>query len=399
MNKFFCRIYQKIMKFAMHFLPWREPILLEGENSVCEIPEIFRSKGIDSVLLVSDKGITSKGLHESTLKAFKQTGIKCTVYDETIPNPTIDNIEEGLNLYHKNNCKGIVAIGGGSPMDCAKGIGARVGNPNKTIAEMRGILKVRRKMPTFVAVPTTAGTGSETTLAAVITDSTTHEKYALNDPDLIPNYAILDPTLTLSLPPFYTATTGLDALTHAIEAYIGNSNTKKTKKCAEEATKLIFENLIKAYENGSDIVARENMQRASFLAGVAFTRAYVGNVHAIAHTLGGEYQTPHGLANAIILPYVLEYYGSSIYKKIFKLCEKCGFFPETKSPKEKTEKFIESIKKLNSHFELGNKIQSLKKEDIPKLVKRAMKEANPLYPVPKIFDFKYFENIYEKLLA
>lgn len=398
MSKFGCRIYQKIMKVAMHFLPWREPIVLEGENSVCEIPEIFKSKGINSVLLVTDKGLMQHGVPESTINALKDQGINCTIYDETVPNPTIDNIEAGLKLYKENGCMGIIAVGGGSPMDCAKGIGARLTNPKKTIQQMRGILKVKHNMPLFVAVPTTAGTGSETTLAAVITNSTTHEKYAINDPHLIPHYAILDPTLTLSLPPFYTATTGMDALTHAVEAYIGNSNTKKTKKCAEEAVKLIFENLVKAYENGSNVVARENMQRASFLAGVAFTRAYVGNVHAIAHTLGGQYQTPHGLANAVILPYVLESYGSKIYKKIFKLCKNAGILKEVNTPQECTQKFIEYIYNLNKTFGVPKTIKELKKEDIPKLIPRAMKEANPLYPVPKIFNYDDFAKIYYKLL-
>lgn len=181
-----------------------------------------------------------------------------------------------------------------------------------------------KKLPLLMAVPTTAGTGSETTLAAVITDAQTRHKYAINDFPLIPRYAVLDPKVTLSLPPFVTATTGMDALTHAVEAYIGNSSTRGTRKNAEMAVKLIFENLDTAYTNGSDIDARRNMLHASYYAGCAFTKSYVGYVHAVAHSLGGEYNVPHGLANAVLLPFVLQEYGETIHQKLYKLAVAAG---------------------------------------------------------------------------
>lgn len=397
MNKCFCRIYQGVMRVAMYFLPWRKPIMILGENAISRIPELYISKDIGSVIIITDTGITSRGLHNSLIAALDKYKMTYILYDKTVPNPTIDNIEEAYKLYSNNSCQGIIAIGGGSALDCAKGVGARVANPNKTITNMRGLLKVRHDMPLFVAIPTTAGTGSETTLAAVITDSNTHEKYALNDPHLIPHYAFLDPSLTLSLPPSLTASTGMDALTHAVEAYIGHANTKGTKKASAEATKLIFKNLPIAFKEGTNIEARENMQKAAYLAGIAFTRAYVGNVHAIAHTLGGQYGTPHGLANAIILPVVLDYYGKSIYKSIGKLCDKAELFDSTLSNKEKTKKFIAQIKDMNQSFGFGFNIDKLKLEDIPMLIPRAMREANPLYPVPKIFSYKDFDNIYTLL--
>ena len=399
MNKCYCRFFQGVMRIGMYFLPWRQPKLLIGENAIAEIPEIFLANNITSVMLVTDKGIVEHHLEQPILEALKKAKIKCTVYDKTVANPTIDNIEEGLAKYKKDSCQGLIAIGGGSPMDCAKGIGARAVRPNKSITKMRGLLKVNRKLPLLVAVPTTAGTGSETTVAAVITDSKTHEKYAINDPSLIPHYAVLDPTLTVSLPPMLTASTGMDALTHAIEAYVGKSNTQATQKEAVEAVQLIFENLPKAVTNGSDIKARENMQKASFLAGLAFTRAYVGNVHAVAHTLGGQYGTPHGLANAIILPYVLDYYGKTIYKKIDKLCEQAGLFTNAKNPQERTEMFIAHIREMNKSFGIGTKIDALKAEDFSILCERANREANPLYPVPMIFTKQDFKNIFEKILV
>ncbi len=398
MSKIGCRMFQAVMRLGMCFIKYREPVMLTGENSTGEIGKIFKRHQISCVLLVTDKGIVSKNLHQSSLEALKKNNIKCVIYDKTVPNPTIDNIEEGLKMYLENACQGILTIGGGSAMDCAKGIGARVANPKKSISQMRGILKVTHKIPILVAVPTTAGTGSETTLAAVITDSKTHEKYAINDPKLIPHYAVLDPVLTLSLPPSLTASTGMDAFVHAIEAYIGKSNTKNTEKNAELATRLIIENLQRAFDDGKNLEAREKMQQASFFAGVAFSRAYVGNVHAIAHTLGGQYQVPHGFANAVILPYVLKYYGKTIYNRIDKLCRKVGFLDDIQSKQEKTEKFIEYIESLNKKFGFPDKIDELKEEDIETLAKRADKEANPLYPVPMIFSLKDFENIYRMLL-
>ena len=186
--------------------------------------------------------------------------------------------------------------------------------PNQSLAQMKGILKVHKKLPLLMAVPTTAGTGSETTLAAVITDADTRYKYAINDFPLIPRYAVLDPKVTLSLPPFITATTGMDALTHAVEAYIGNSTTIDTRRDALKAVKLIFENIDIAYEHGDNIQARRNMLHASFYAGCAFTKSYVGYVHAVAHSLGGQYNVPHGLANAILLPLVLREYAPALTK-------------------------------------------------------------------------------------
>lgn len=297
MYELFCRVYQGVFRLVSYILPWRTPELLEGENVLKGLPELIKSKGIDSILIVTDSVIASLGLMDGLLKGLSDECVDFVVYDKTVQNPTIDNIEEALRMYKANNCQSIVAFGGGSPMDCAKGVGARVARPKKSISQMKGVFKVMKKSPPMFAIPTTAGTGSETTIAAVITDSKTHEKYAINDTSLIPHYAVLDPLLTVKLPPHITSTTGVDALTHAVEAYIGRSNTKQTKQQSRDAIKLIFENIFEAYSNGTDLVARANMQKASFLAGQAFTRAYVGYVHAIAHTLGGFYSVPHGLAN------------------------------------------------------------------------------------------------------
>ncbi|WHY88818.1 iron-containing alcohol dehydrogenase [Neobacillus novalis] len=386
MYKVYCRSFQGVMKIASSFMPWREPELLVGENSLKELPKLIKRNKIESVLIVTDQGIVSVGLMDEFLKNLRVEEIDYFIYDKTVPNPTIDNIEEAFQMYTANNCKGIVAFGGGSPMDCAKGVGARAARPNKSIPQMKGVLKVLKKMPPLFAIPTTAGTGSEATLAAVVSNSETHEKYAIMDTSLIPHYAVLDPLLIVNLPPHITAATGIDALTHAVEAYIGRSNTKETKQYSLDAVKLIFENLYESYSNGTNIQARANMQKAAYLAGMAFTRAYVGYIHAIAHTLGGFYSVPHGLANAIILPYVLEYYGESVHKPLAELAELVGIVDPADTTEQKAVRFIEAIKKLNDSMAIPKKVSGIVERDIPVMVERALKEANPLYPVPRILN-------------
>ena len=392
------RLYQGVFRVAVNFLDWTPPKIISGPGSVKKLPAVIKSKGLKKMMIVTDKGLMSLNLLDGLFEGLKAEGIDYVVYDKTQPNPSIDNIEEVRSLYLDNGCEGFIAFGGGSPMDCAKAAGARVVRPNKTVQKMRGQLKVIKKLPPFFAVPTTAGTGSETTLAAVVTDTKTHEKYALNDPRLRPGYAVLDPELTVGLPPHITSTTGMDALTHAVEAYIGHSNTKETSAKAEQATKMIFENLETAYNNGSDIHAREQMLLASHYAGIAFTRAYVGNVHAIAHNLGGFYGVPHGLANPIILPYVLDYYGDTAYERLARLSEFAGVAKDGQSDEEKAKAFIQEIRDMNARMNIPDKIDKIQESDIPTIAQRALKEANPLYPVPKIMDLEDCMGVIRRLM-
>lgn len=402
MNIFFkayCRIYQRVMYVAEFFLPWREPEQLSGDGSLLKLPAFAKSKGWKSSLIVTDSMLMGLGMVTPLIEGLKAEGIAVQVYDKVVPNPTITNIEEGLKIYKDNNCDNIIAFGGGSPMDCAKGIGARVARPNKPISKMKGVLKVLKKLPPLIAIPTTSGTGSEATLAAVISNPDTHEKYPINDPVLIPHYAVMDPTLTKGLPKPITSTTGIDALTHAVEAYIGSENTAKTKRDAIEATQLIFKYLVRAYDDGGDMEARSKMQRASFLAGMAFTRAYVGYVHAMAHTLGGFYGVPHGLANSIILPHVLEAYGEKAHKKLAQLADAVGI--EGKDDAEKAGKFIQAIRDMNKHMDIPEKVEGkwqIQEKDIPTMVKRASKEANPLYPVPVLWGEEELTAMFKKIM-
>ncbi len=397
LKKAFFRAYQSVFKIAMFAFDWSEPETLEGPGAIRKLPEFIKSKGVNKVLIVTDKGLMSIHLLDSLFEEMTKAGVEYVVYDGTEPNPSIENIEDARQLYVDNNCEGLIAFGGGSPMDCAKAAGARVSNPRIPVRKMRGVLKLGHKLPPLFPVPTTAGTGSEVTLAAVVSDRKTHEKNAINDPRLRPKYAVLDPELTTGLPPHITSTTGMDALTHAVEAYIGRSNVKSTEMYAEKATKMIFESLETAYTDGKNVEARETMLKASYYAGMAFTRAYVGYVHAIAHNLGGFYGIPHGLANAVILPYVLEYYGETAHARLAKLAVIAGVKTDG-TDKEKAEAFIEAIKQMNKNMNIQDKFDCIKEEDIPTIVKRALKEGNPLYPVPKIMDAADCEAVIRRLM-
>jgi alcohol dehydrogenase class IV len=397
MKIIFYRIYQFLLKIASALLHWPIPVLLDGENSVLKVPAILTQKGIKRVLLVTDKTLTQLGITTPLLQALADEGIETVVFDETIPNPTISNVENALRIYQSSQSGAIIAFGGGSSMDCAKGVGARVANPGKSIAQMRGLLKVGHPIPLLIAIPTTAGTGSETTIAAVISNPETHEKYAINDQKLVPAYAVLDPLLTVGLPPHITSTTGLDALTHAVEAYIGRSNTPQTREAARKAVALIFENLYTAYSNGKDVEARANMLKASFYAGIAFTRAYVGYVHAIAHTLGGFYSVPHGLANAVILPVVLDYYGHEADKSLAELADLIGITQTGDSDAAKAGKFITKIRELEASMNIPTRIEGIKENDLPAMIHNALREANPLYPVPKELFAEDLRRLYDTI--
>ena len=394
-KRVYCRVFQVCFRLMIPFMPYRQPKILEGMD---EIVKVLKEKNIKSLFLATDKQIRRLGLTKELEDKVQDAGIKLTVFDEVLPNPTISIVEKALVVYNENECEALVAFGGGSVMDLGKVVLARKVKPNKSVSKMKGLLKICKKLPPLFAVPTTAGTGSETTLAAVITDDKTHYKYAINDFSLIPHYAVLDYKVTLNLPPFVTATTGMDALTHAVEAYIGRSTTKLTRKMAEDAVKLIVNNLQTAYDEPHNEKARQNMLKASYCAGVAFTISYVGYVHAIAHSLGGQYGVAHGLANAVILPHMLKVYGDSIYKKLSKLAKISGVASENDNIQVASDKFIKFIENLNKHFDIPKDIKELKEEDFEILASHAESEGNPLYPVPVLMDKDALIECYKLLI-
>ena len=382
-RKIYQRTFNGVMRAMIPLFPYREPRLL---HEIGEVVDLLRVSSVKRVMIVTDRGIRGLGLTMPLESLIVNSGIGLTVYDGTMPNPTSQNVEEARELYLKNKCEALIAFGGGSAMDCAKAVGARVVRPKKSLKRMAGLIKICKRLPLFIAIPTTAGTGSETTVASVIVDSETHHKYVINDFCLIPDYALLDPMVTVGLPKGLTATTGMDALTHAIEAYIGKARTRGTKAASEKAVKLIFANLERAYANGHDLEARQNMLEASYLAGTAFTKSYVGYVHAVAHTLGGKYGVAHGLANAVLLPKVLRAYGKSAVKPLAELAKAVGLAEKSASAESAAELIISHIEGMNARMQIPTKLDCVRKADVPEMAKLADSEANPLYPVPALWD-------------
>jgi len=387
-----CRTFQAVLKVGNYFMGYRMPHYLEGPGKIAELGNFLKEKKINDVLVVTGSGMVRRGQVKPMLDGFDAAGIRYTLQTYDTTDPTSDDVEAGYKTYKENDCKAIVALGGGSRIDCAKGIAAKAVHPRKKVAQLQGLLKVHWPIPTFVAIPTTAGAGSETTVAAVITDSATHRKAAINDPFLIPKYAVLDPELTVGLPPYTTATTGMDALAHAVEAYTNKTyNTKLENRLAKEAVKLIHDNILVAFEDGSNLEARQNMQRGAFYAGRAFTRGCVGYVHAIGHTLGGLYGVAHGLAMAVLLPHVMREFGASAHKRLAELADVCGIGGANEA--EKANAFIRWIEQTNAKMGMPDGFDMIKDEDIDQMITWAKKEANPLYPVPVVWARKDFRRL------
>ena len=397
-QKAYYRSFQAVFNIGARALYWRRPIPVSGVGAIRKIPELLQKEKVRKVMVVTGPTVGKK-LAPKILTELDKAGIAYSHYDQVEANPSVNTVNKIQKLYLDSGCQGFIAIGGGSPMDAAKAAAARVVRPNTPVGKMAGLLKVGRKIPPYIAVPTTAGTGSETTIAAVITDSETHHKYALMDLHLIPRYAVLDPEMTRELPPKITSTTGMDALTHAVEAYLcWTYNTRESIRLAEEAVCGIFRYLERAYKDGEDMEARTEMLIAAYKAGFAFTRAGVGNVHAIAHTLGGLYNTPHGLANAVILPIVLEDYGPAVEGKLAHLAEITGLMTAG-SDKEKAAAFIREIRAMNRRMSIPTGFDFIQEKDIPQMVKWALAEANPVYPVPVVYDEQRCEKVIRRIIA
>lgn len=391
-RKLWCRTYQGAFYLALPILPYREP---KVRYSLEELDGILRKKRARKVLIVTDQGLVKAGLLALLTEVLDTLSVSYDVYADVVPNPTIDNVEQAAALYRSSGAQAFIALGGGSAMDCAKAAAVRIARPRTPLKYMTGVLKVWLPLPTLIAIPTTAGTGSETTLAAVITDPVTHHKQAIMDFPLIPRYAVLDYRMTLGLPPHITSTTGMDTLVHAVEAYIGHSTTPYTRRMAIEAVTLVHDYLLRAYRNGQDTEARQKMLRAAFCGGNAFTRSYVGYVHAVAHSLGGQYGTPHGLANAVLLPIVLREYGPAVHRKLAKLARIIHVAKEGMSEEQAANAFIDWVQQTNDAMNIPRTIDAIREEDIPQMARYADAEANPLYPVPTLWNREEIERIYK----
>ncbi len=386
------------LKMAAKVIPMPKPTLFTGVDSSLELCDAIAQMGTRKVLIVTDAMLVKLGILDKIQNRLTDNGIEFVIYDGVLPDPTYDQVEKGLNIYQQNQCEAILAVGGGSPIDAAKVIAARVTN-NRAIKKLAGMFKVWTAPAPLFAIPTTAGTGSEVTIAAVVSDPVTHQKTPLIDPKLVPMVAALDAGLMTGLPAPVTAATGMDALTHAVEAYISKNASSDTDGYAIAATRLIMENLPKAVKQGDNLVARQNMALASYYAGLAFTKASLGYVHAISHNFGAKYHTPHGLGNAIVLPYVLDYSKEEISDRLADLAEVSGLKKGKESNSELAQKFIDHIRAMQKSFDIPEKLEALKENDIPEIAKLALKEAHYNYPVPKYMDQATCEKFIQQMVA
>ena len=386
------RTYQCVFGLGARLLPWRRPETVAGPGSLARIPALLTKYGARRPLVAASRRQCADLTFQQMLSRLEGYAL----FSDIQPNPPVSAVEAAAALYRREGCDSLVAVGGGSPMDTAKAAAALLARPDRTLSQLAGLLKVRRPIPPFIAVPTTAGTGSETTIAAVVTGAD-HHKYAVSDLCLIPRCAVLDPLLTVSLPPRTTAETGMDALTHAVEAYLSRFYpTRQTDRLAEEAVATIFRTLEHACAHGDDVDARQALLTASFQAGAAFTRASVGNVHAIAHTLGGLYGVGHGLANAVLLPVVLRDYGPAAHRKLARLAELVGLPGGTDG--EKVDAFIDAILAMNARLGIPTGFSCIREEDLPQMAAWAAAEANPTYPVPAIYDRERFIRVIRQVM-
>lgn len=383
-------------KMFAGLLPDKVPVTFVGEQATRDLCDSLAQLGPRRVLVVTDAGLVSAGIVARVTEALDAAGVHHVVYSGVEPDPTFAQVEEGLALLRSEGCDAVLAVGGGSPMDAAKVIaaGATAGRP---VAKLEGMFKVRRAPLPLFAIPTTAGTGSEVTVAAVVSDAETHTKKFFIDPKLLPAMAALDPTLMVGLPPQITAATGMDALTHAVESWIATTSNAQTEGYARIAVRSIFEHLPAACEKGDDLRARRGMALASYYAGLAFTRTSVGYVHAIAHTFGARYGTPHGLANAIALPPVLEFSRPAAEGRLARLAELIGVGGGNDA--EKADAFIEAVRELKRKVGIPATLDALVASDIPDIAERALAEAHMNYPVPRYMDQAECEALLRSVLA
>ena len=350
-------------------------VTLVGQNCSTQIPDRLKSLGGKKPLIVTDQGIVAVGILKQITDILDAAGMQYAVYDKTVPNPTDKNVEEATEAYKSNGCDSLITLGGGSSHDCGKGVGFVVGNGGK-IHDYEGVDKSSKPFPPYVAVNTTAGTASEMTRFCIITDTSRKVKMAIVDWRCTPSVAIDDPVLMMGMPPSLTAATGMDALTHAVEAYVSTAATPMTDACAEKAMEYINRYLRRAVANGKDMEAREGMCYAQYLAGMAFNNASLGHVHAMAHQLGGFYNIPHGLANAILLPRVLEYNRPYCMGRLATVAQAMGEKCDNLSVDQASKKAIEAVRRLCDDVKIPKLCDTkFRMEDIDVLAEHALEDT------------------------
>jgi len=377
--------------------PQPKPLLFSGPGSSRSLCRTIAEFGLRNILVVTDKPLVELGIPSSTIEALNALGVATTVYDGVEPDPTKQVVDAGIALLKQSGCDSVLAFGGGSSIDAAKVIALGAAN-NCTAEECMGFKQCDTPSLPFFAIPTTAGTGSEGTFIAVISDNETHAKGGVVDPCLIPRAAALDPELMTGLPPHITAATGMDALTHAIESYIGNWGTPETRFYGLAAINLIFNHLAEACKNGNNLEAREAMAQASYYGGLAITNAMVGYVHAVSHNLGGKYGLPHGLGNAIVLPHVMTLMKEAACTPLSEIAVHVGLGAKGEPQAALAQKLIDRVVALNEEIGIPTTTDVIKSEDIEELADVMLAEGSG-YPTPRFLERDECVNLLKSIQA
>ncbi|MQN02142.1 MAG: iron-containing alcohol dehydrogenase [Lachnospiraceae bacterium] len=389
------RLYQKVTGRKIRHRNSELAEKIEGVDSLFSIPDLLDRHEAERPLVVTGPNVSKTTFFESFIND-RETGY--VVYHWVRKEPTVSQAEEIAAFYEKNDCDSFIAIGGGSAIDAAKAAAACIARPGKKLQKMRGLMHVRHDTPFFIAVPTTAGTGSETTANAALIDNETGQKFSIIDPHLMPDVAVLDPSLLISLPQDETAYTGMDALTHAVEAYLNTPyHLSDTAEDCEDAVEAIMESLPKAYADGEDLQAREEMLIASYTAGTALNVSGYGNIHALAHAISRMLHMQHGLINAVVMPYVLREYGAAVVPELAKLAS-VSDIEKDGTRQERAAGFIKAVEDMNEDMGIPKHLD-ISESDFPKIATWAYREVNPIYPVPVIFDKKRFIKILRQIAS
>lgn len=382
MKEIYFKFRAFIVTWLLRLLPRPSPMVFKGPGSANVLAEQLALLGYRKALVVTDSFLAGSGILDGIKATLDRTGVEYAIFDGVLPDPAFDQVQAGEAALRSARCDAVIAVGGGSVLDAAKAIALLHTNPGD-LAAFDGIQKSKNPPIPLFAVPTTAGTGSEITLAAVISDPVTHAKVPIIDSKMIPGFVALDAEIMKGMPRGITAATGMDALTHAVESYLSTASTPATEVQAKAAVRLIFEHLPRAWHNGEDMASRDAMAMAAFYAGAAFGRTSVGYVHGIAHQLGRICHTPHGNANAMVLPEVLAAYGACAHRRLADLAQVAGLGEPGDSEAALADTFIKAIAAMREELELPTKPRDLKAADVSGIVADAIAEAGELYPVPR----------------
>ncbi|WP_417670725.1 iron-containing alcohol dehydrogenase [Pseudoalteromonas tetraodonis] len=393
---YFYKILMMGLKWAVALIPQPQPVIFTGKDSSLALIDLIISQQVNRILLVTDNVLNKLGIADKICHKLAEHNIEIIIFDQVTPDPNEQVVERGIQAAKNGNCQLVLGIGGGSSLDAAKMI-AVLSTSEKSVKDVAGLLKIKQRGLPLYLLPTTSGTGSEVTMAAVITDSQHTSKSLVISPKMMPIATALDPLLMQGMPAKITADTGFDALTHALEAFLSTHANQQTNLYALTAIKLIFKQLPVAYQDGKNIAAREALAIASCYAGLAFTKAGLGYVHAISHQIGAKYHLPHGMTNAIVLPHVLRFNLKSSTSRLAKLALEIGLETNNLSELELATNFIDAVIELQGELAIATNIPQLQKEDVKTLAKAALKEAHYLYPVPQYLNLAQCQQLISQL--